>query len=242
MQPVVVGSSFSRVQKPHGRREAGACTLGHRIPARPIRNQGCQNGAHISLDTHSRRLITSPDNVPAPIPPAPAVMTTQAVSASISLIKVINWDGTSQDINQVLTAAFDAEDYLDCIKNLRERNIDPLSYINRLDKVSPYSIPKHHARFMTIWQQIIDNLPIDSELRKRCLRALRKTCGLYGILPDSYTIPSNLTKPGPRQRPFASGGFSDVWKLPEERNQDRIFAVKSLRVYEQDPSEKINKV
>jgi len=69
-----------------------------------------------------RQLETSPVN-------------NQAVSASVSLMKVANL-GTSQDINQVLTAAFEAEDYLDCINNLRERNIDPLSYINSLDRVS----------------------------------------------------------------------------------------------------------
>lgn len=88
-----------------------------------------------------------PDNMPTAIPQVPAAMDAQAVSASISLIKVVNWDGKSQDINQVLTAAFDAEDYLDCIKNLRQRNIDPQSYIDGLDKVSPYSIQKHHAWF-----------------------------------------------------------------------------------------------
>ena len=70
----------------------------------------------------------------------PVPKTTQAVSASTSLIKIAAWDGTSHDIKQVLTSAFDATDYLDCIKNLRERNIDPLSYINNLDKVSSYPI------------------------------------------------------------------------------------------------------
>jgi len=73
-----------------------------------------------------RRLETPPAN-------------NQAVSASVSLMKVVNW-GTSQDINQVLKTAFEAEDYLDCINNLRERNIDPLSYVNSLDKVGSYSI------------------------------------------------------------------------------------------------------
>ena len=95
-------------------------------------------------------------------------------------------------------------------------------------------------RFIMIWRQIIDTLRGDPELRRRCIRALRKTCGLYGILPTSHTVPFKLTKPG--QRPFASGGFSDVWRLNDERNQDQVFAVKSLRVYEVDPVEKINKV
>ena len=60
----------------------------------------------------------------------------QAVSTSTSLMKVVEWDGMSQDINQVLATTFEAEDYLDCIKNLQTWNIDPQSYINNLDKVS----------------------------------------------------------------------------------------------------------
>jgi len=69
-----------------------------------------------------------------PLPPLPV-----ATSVS-SLIKVVNWDGESQDIYWVVTTAFDAEDYLDCIRNLRERGIDPVPYINNLDKVSSHSI------------------------------------------------------------------------------------------------------
>ena len=75
-------------------------------------------------------------------PQIPAPKTTQAVSAAISLVKIVNWDGTSQDVKQALTTAFGAEDYLDCIKDLRARNIEPLSYINSLDKVSSCSTMK----------------------------------------------------------------------------------------------------
>jgi len=66
-------------------------------------------------------------------------MTTQAVSASISLARVVNWDGTSRDLRQILTAAFDAKDYPDCIKNLKAQDIEPLSYIDSLDKVGSCS-------------------------------------------------------------------------------------------------------
>ena len=90
------------------------------------------------------------------------------------------------------------------------------------------------------WRQIIDSLPVSSVLRRRCIRALRKTCGLYGILPASYTITFPLSKPG--QRPIASGGYKDVWRLTDEADPERVFAVLSLRVYEQDSVEKINKV
>ena len=67
----------------------------------------------------------------------PVEMTNLAASEAMSefLDKVIRWDASPQDIKQVLTAAFNANDYRDCIANLRERNIEPLSYINNLDKV-----------------------------------------------------------------------------------------------------------
>lgn len=85
-----------------------------------------------------------PEDMPGPMPPAPGVTTAHPASASISLKKISKWDG-NQDIGQVLTTAFGADDYLGCIKNLRTHNIDPPSYINNLEKVGPYSIPNHQA-------------------------------------------------------------------------------------------------
>ena len=63
---------------------------------------------------------------------------------------------------------------------------------------------------------------------------------MHGILPTSFAVASSLGVTG--KRPFASGGFSDVWKVTDGRDHDQVFAVKSLRVYEQDPVDKINKV
>ena len=51
------------------------------------------------------------------------------------LARIVNWDGESQDIGRVITVAFGAEDYLDCIGNLEARGVEPLWYINNLDKV-----------------------------------------------------------------------------------------------------------
>ena len=72
----------------------------------------------------------------------PSAMPTNTVSASVPLMKVANWDGRSQDINQAVTAAFEASDYLACVKDLKAHKINPQSYINRLDKVGSYSIPR----------------------------------------------------------------------------------------------------
>ena len=71
--------------------------------------------------------------------------TPRSTSALIPLMNVVRWDGTSEDINQTLVAAFEAKDYLDCIKNLRAQNIDPLSYIDNLDKVGSYLIPRYRT-------------------------------------------------------------------------------------------------
>jgi len=75
---------------------------------------------------------------PSPVPLTAAV---EPVSAVTFLMKVVNWDGKSQEIHEVLAAAFDAKDYLECIRDLQARQIEPLSYINNLDQVSSYSIP-----------------------------------------------------------------------------------------------------
>jgi len=183
---------------------------------------------------------TLPDLTVRPIAKSITDSKNDSTTASTFLMKVANWDGESRDIDQVLTAAFNASDYLDCIKDLQARQIEPLSYINNLDKVRLHSAQKNPS-FLTTFQQVIDSLPDGSEQRKRCIRALRKTCGLYGILPTCYEFTPTLRRPT-GYRPFASGAFADVWRYTDEKNHDRVFAVKALRMYEGDPIERINKV
>ena len=68
-------------------------------------------------------------------------MTAQVVPASDLLNKIANWDRwRPHDIDQVLNAAFDADDYPDCIRDLRAQNIDPLLYIESLNMVGSLSI------------------------------------------------------------------------------------------------------
>ena len=68
--------------------------------------------------------------------PLPLAMASHKDSASISLRKIADWDGESQDIYEVVTAAFEAPDYLSCIKDLQAVGINAKTYINSLDKVS----------------------------------------------------------------------------------------------------------
>jgi len=74
---------------------------------------------------------------------------------------------------------------------------------------------------------MIEILSPESDIRGRCVRALRKACGMYRLLPDSHEVKSAL-KNGPRA--VAPGGFSDVWKAENENGE--VFAVKVFRVYE----------
>jgi len=64
---------------------------------------------------------------------------------------------------------------------------------------------------------------------------------LYGILPASYEVTSTL-RASPGQLPFSHGGFADVWRITDEKDHDKVIAVKTLRRYEQDSVEKIKKV
>lgn len=91
-------------------------------------------------DTTPELLPSEPEAAFQPtIPTIPATMTAESASASTHMKKIANWDGTSEDINQTLIAAFEAEDYSDCIMHLRPRGIRPQSYIDSLDEVSLYS-------------------------------------------------------------------------------------------------------
>jgi len=55
---------------------------------------------------------------------------------STLLRRIAHWDGSSQEISRVLATTFEAVDYFDCIKGLKEQDIDPQSYIDSLDRVS----------------------------------------------------------------------------------------------------------
>ena len=89
--------------------------------------------------------------IPAAIPPVPAATATEAASASVFLDKVARWDRSSPGIKEVLNAAFRAKDYLECIKDLRAKNINPQSYLDNLDVVSSCLILGGPSVY-TIWR------------------------------------------------------------------------------------------
>ena len=80
--------------------------------------------------------------------------------------------------------------------------------------------------------QAIDILTPESDIHERCVRALRKACGIYGLLPDSHEVKFTLAS---GEHALASGGFSDVWKATNEDGE--VFAVKVLRMYQNNAAQ-----
>ena len=80
--------------------------------------------------------------------------------------------------------------------------------------------------------QAIDILTPESDIHERCVRALRKACGIYGLLPDSHEVKFTLAA---GEHALASGGFSDVWKATNDEGE--MFAVKVLRMYQNNAAQ-----
>ena len=142
----------------------------------------------------------------------------------------------------MLTAAFTTEDYTDCVKDLNGCGVDPQAYIDGLDRVGSRALMFTSSTLIFTPHQIIDILSHGSEIYRRGVRALRKVCGIYGLLPFSYINPEPLTLvlTGLMKRPIASGGYLDVWKASDPGGC--TFAVKQLRIYAVDDIEHVRKV
>ena len=89
-------------------------------------------GRIICRETQSLGRLDTPSPVPA----------TATGHASTSMVNAANWDKTFQDISQVLNAVSGSDDYLDRVKDPEAQNIEPPLYINSLNKVSSYPIPR----------------------------------------------------------------------------------------------------
>ena len=78
---------------------------------------------------------------------AMAPTTTPRRSASDQLSLISKNKVSAQEAQQVLIAAFTAKDYVDCVKNLNGRKIDPQAYIDGLDRVRsrPPMLTKEHV-------------------------------------------------------------------------------------------------
>ena len=76
------------------------------------------------------------------------------------------------------------------------------------------------------------------ETKSKLHRALRRTCADVGILPQSYYLDDSQIKKL-NDVPFASGGYSDVWRgLYKGEN----VSIKAFRVYTTDNIKSLTKV
>ena len=168
--------------------------------------------------------------------------TTPRRSAAVQLTLISKNEVSPQDAEHVLTAAFTAEDYRDCIKGLTGYEIDPQAYIDGLDRVGSRILTFTSSTPTFIPHQIIDFLKPRSENYRSGLLALRKACGIYGLLPSSYikVEPLALIIAGSANRPIASGACTDTWKAMDSGGC--TFAVRQLRVYETDDLERVKRV
>jgi len=83
--------------------------------------------------------------------------------------------------------------------------------------------------------QYDDGVP---ETKAKLHRALRKTCAEVGILPSTYYLDDSEIKKL-SQVPFASGGYSDVWRA---LYQEEHVSIKAFRVYATDNMKQLTKV
>lgn len=85
-----------------------------------------------------------------------------SLSLSVSLGKIVNWNGTSQDIDHVLTA-FEARDYLDRLEDLPAVAIAILRH-GRSGWGAFVLYSKATTQLITTRRQIFGGPPTDSEL------------------------------------------------------------------------------
>lgn len=76
------------------------------------------------------------------------------------------------------------------------------------------------------------------ETKNKLHRALRKTCAEVGILPSSYNLDNNQIQKA-NAVPFASGGYSDVWRGSYKGEN---VSIKAFRVYTTDNIKQLTKV
>jgi len=63
--------------------------------------------------------------------------------------------------------------------------------------------------------QVVSSATVNTDLRNRCFRVLRRALPVYGILPRSY-YPPGVTLSD--TIPYSSGGFADIWKGQRDGN------------------------
>jgi hypothetical protein len=111
---------------------------------------------------------------------------------------------------------------------------DALTLVEILDQVSRSMA--FGAPSLIPWQAF-ETPNMDLDIRRKSVRILRRVCGSQTILPRSCIFSDNISKEG--DIPFASGGFTDVWK--GRQNHNRV-CIKAFRAYTAEDLSKIKQV
>ena len=137
-------------------------------------------------------------------------------------------DRSSSGFSDQLGNILHGKVYQECVLNLQGE--DSAWLVDYLDEVRRHVVLLHSPLKSL---QALNGLDAAGPAFLKCLRELRNLCGVWGILPTSYTLSSLPLHIGPE--PFAWGGYGDVYY--GILNGARV-CVKRVRVYTGDPSQK----
>jgi hypothetical protein len=100
---------------------------------------------------------------------------------------------------------------------------DALTLVDVLDQVSRLRII---AVLRLTPAQAFEAPNMELDLRRKCVRVLRRVCGTEAILPRSCILSENILKEG--DIAFASVGFADIWR--GHHNGNRV-CIKAFHAY-----------
>ena len=170
-------------------------------------------------------------------------MSDSNVSAA-ALLDRIDLARDGSQIVRTISSMLKAPDYSQLISSFHGEDTHPppetaVKFVNALDKAcvsSPCLVLS--CRTQIIHFQALgydDGVP---DTKGKIHRALRKTCAEVGILPSSYYLDDSQIKKL-NDVPFASGGYSDVWRGSYKGEQ---VSIKAFRVYTTDNIKHLTKV
>lgn len=148
-------------------------------------------------------------------------------------------------IVQTLSSMLKAPDYPQIFSSFHGEDGQPPSegavkFMDALDKARVPSPPLRlvcHDE-LTVHLQALGYDGVVSEAKNRLHRVLRETCARIGILPTLYHLDNNQ-KNLLGDVPFATGGYSDIWR-GLYKGED--VSIKVIRVYTPDSIKHMTKV
>lgn len=165
--------------------------------------------------------------------------------SAVALLDRIDLARDDTQIVRTISSMLKAPDYPQLISTFHGENTHPppekaVKFVNALDKarVPPPPRPIYHVQLTLYTSQALGYDGGTPETKAKLHRALRKTCAEVGILPSSYYLDESQIKKL-NEVPFASGGYSDVWRATHQGDN---VSIKAFRVYATDNIKQLTKV